>query len=101
MGAMEIVRRGDDESVHRRFVQHRSKILGAVGDAESRLHSVELGLSKPADGNQLHIGARFQNGQVVSDRPPTRARHANAQFSAHAPSPTVASHGVAIAMQPV
>ncbi len=87
VGAVQVVRRGDDERVHRRLVEHRGEIFRAVGDAEDRLHFCEFGPAEAANRDQVHVGAGFQDGQVVGDRPPARAHDADPQLAAHAHSP--------------
>ena len=90
VGAVQVVRRGDDERVHRRLVEHRGEIFRAVGDAEDRLHFCEFGPAEAANRDQVHVGAGFQDGQVVGDRPPARAHDADTQLAAHAHSPEIA-----------
>ena len=55
-----------------------AKSSGTIRDVEARLHLGEFRLAEPANRDEIHVGARFQDRQVVGDRPPARAHNANA-----------------------
>ena len=84
-GVLEVgdMGRGDDDAVHRHGVEHLAEILESLGNGESTLHLSEFRLAEPIDRDDLAIGQRFEDGDVVDDGPPAGADHANSRPPVH------------------
>ena len=82
---MKNMGRGDHDAVHFDAGQHLAIVLEAALDAEGALDLGKLARAEPVDGDDLAIGVRLEDRDMVHDRPPAGADDSDARATTHEP----------------